>query len=595
MELGTQSEESFSGWGWTHERGQRCLAICPDDGLEYPAVIQSFCDNLYEVTFDEDGTTSGISSRVLCGSLLSRSLLVCKTACLRAFCPFHKFTESFPTLSVNLRATARYSVNSNDVRKNEVDHFDGFLDSDLPLVAMAAEIEPVLGAVEASDDQEGDRAIIPAAVIDKVDGEDYDIENTPDVSVDDSKITNSSEESNECDYNVEVDSLPSPVKKNIRRSRRESKGMGALTTIDVTSNSILSADKEGNNFGFNPEGNALGVRVQASVSELAAAFAHMTEVETAALIATLYISVEHQNAVEERELEEDLAHARKLADAEHEALNALEPGLEPTQSTKSIPQGAREAVLFAGPLEKRGGGTSTFGSKRFKLRWFELVCPDAKAITQWREARLTYQDAAEDDVIKGQIMLHTATLVCNFTNPRVHDFKLCDASGRCYELRARSAAEKTAWIMALEGWCLGNELDLDPFQRQLYAGWLRTSSLYAQRQGLKAKDRWVELLDLHSGNGATLTIKDHPGNARPVCDVVLHQAAVINDCASDTKFFVLSLGEEISFDVLNVRQKRRWLELIAPRTESKLVLEKNAAPVRHLTLVEPKDTFEVDL
>ena len=47
------------GWGYAPVAGDRCMAIWPEDGLPYPAVVDSVGESACEVTFDEDGTTYG--------------------------------------------------------------------------------------------------------------------------------------------------------------------------------------------------------------------------------------------------------------------------------------------------------------------------------------------------------------------------------------------------------------------------------------------------------------------------------------------------------------------------------------------------------
>ena len=54
-------------------------------------------------------------------------------------------------------------------------------------------------------------------------------------------------------------------------------------------------------------------------------------------------------------------------------------------------------------LEKRGGGTSRLGNKRYKKRWFELVKTTTGVF-------LTYQSEPGDGVLKGAIEMHSIWL-----------------------------------------------------------------------------------------------------------------------------------------------------------------------------------------
>ena len=54
-------------------------------------------------------------------------------------------------------------------------------------------------------------------------------------------------------------------------------------------------------------------------------------------------------------------------------------------------------------LEKRGGGTSRLGNKRYKKRWFELVRTTTGVF-------LTYQCEPGDGVLKGAIEMHSVWL-----------------------------------------------------------------------------------------------------------------------------------------------------------------------------------------
>ena len=62
-----------------------------------------------------------------------------------------------------------------------------------------------------------------------------------------------------------------------------------------------------------------------------------------------------------------------------------------------------DAVLEAGWLDKRGGGTRRLGNTRYKRRWFELV-RTAKGIY------LTYQVEPGDGALKGAIKMSKARL-----------------------------------------------------------------------------------------------------------------------------------------------------------------------------------------
>lgn len=67
-------------------------------------------------------------------------------------------------------------------------------------------------------------------------------------------------------------------------------------------------------------------------------------------------------------------------------------------SFQTLAQHFTDAVLEAGWLEKRGGGTRLLGNTRYKRRWFELV-------RTVKGLYLTYQVEPGDGMLKGAIKM----------------------------------------------------------------------------------------------------------------------------------------------------------------------------------------------
>ena len=72
-----------------------------------------------------------------------------------------------------------------------------------------------------------------------------------------------------------------------------------------------------------------------------------------------------------------------------------------------LPVGRRGGRSHCGWIEKRGGGTSRLGSKKYKRRWFELVADPASP----GRCVLTYRESTADMLLKGLIQLEDAELL----------------------------------------------------------------------------------------------------------------------------------------------------------------------------------------
>ena len=64
---------------------------------------------------------------------------------------------------------------------------------------------------------------------------------------------------------------------------------------------------------------------------------------------------------------------------------------------------------------------------------------------------------------------------------------------------------------------------------------------------------------------------------------------MINDKGSETELVLMAGGEEISIGLINARSKTRWLEMLGPRTNSGLVLEKNSARKAPVLMLDGAD------
>jgi len=109
---------------------------------------------------------------------------------------------------------------------------------------------------------------------------------------------------------------------------------------------------------------------------------------------------------------------------------------------QTLAQHFHDAVLEAGWLDKRGGGTRVLGSKGYKRRWFELV-RTVKGIY------LTYQSEPSDGMLKGAIKMSKARVQSDpnrrFSVHITHETK----GTRSYHIKAPSLEEKFSWLRSI--------------------------------------------------------------------------------------------------------------------------------------------------
>ena len=109
---------------------------------------------------------------------------------------------------------------------------------------------------------------------------------------------------------------------------------------------------------------------------------------------------------------------------------------------QTLAQHFHDAVLEAGWLEKRGGGTRVLGSKGYKRRWFELV-RTIKGIY------LTYQGEPKDGMLKGAIKMSKARVQSD-PNRRFSVHISHETKGtRSYHIKAPSLEEKFSWLRSI--------------------------------------------------------------------------------------------------------------------------------------------------
>eukprot|EP00041_Stephanoeca_diplocostata_P016207 m.318400 g.318400 ORF g.318400 m.318400 type:complete len:492 (-) comp20289_c0_seq5:2279-3754(-) len=291
------------------------------------------------------------------------------------------------------------------------------------------------------------------------------------------------------------------------------------------------------------------------------------------------------------EYHHDLAEARRLTDAEVLSQQDLGNYYVQRRSKSTSPRkrlGSKvtiikhegvhhshvDSIVEAGWLYKRGGGTRKLGSKRYKKRWFELV-------HSTKGLYLTYQCDMRDGALKGAIQMSCARVDDTERTKTTFFVHISNTKGqRSFHLKAPSMAEKHNWLRALNSsqpiprrsTILAKGLDL--FDLPILAGYLRTESRGGPRE-LKPKDRWIELWDKGENRGAFLLFLESPGEIRGRLELTLQDAMVMDDFSEDSvKFFILWRGGEYTFTSPFV-SKTKWVEPLAKRTGSGMVMEKN--------------------
>mmetsp|Transcript_10585 Transcript_10585/g.27202 ORF Transcript_10585/g.27202 Transcript_10585/m.27202 type:complete len:612 (+) Transcript_10585:302-2137(+) len=328
----------------------------------------------------------------------------------------------------------------------------------------------------------------------------------------------------------------------------------------------------------------------------------------AALVASLYD--DHATAAYQqlREEEEDVAEAARLtqaeetygesADAYYHSSNAEPPlgtahaaafdserdrlaslsDYQTMSRKQTLQQHFTEAVYEAGWLEKRGGGTRVLGNTRYKRRWFELV-------RTVKGLYLTYQVEPGDGMLKGAIKMSKVHLQsdtgCKFS---LH-VDNASSGDRRYHVKAGSIEEKFTWLRAIDSLMPVPQQNADMFKGRdlpLLSGWLKTH-VVGGRRPLRAKDRWIQLWDKGQNRGPFLAFLDSPSDSRPLLELPLKDAVVIDDKAVGSEHFsVMVLGADVRFGCFGV-SKSKWLQPLASHTEGGIVLEKNSG--RRATVV----------
>eukprot|EP00038_Savillea_parva_P000641 m.97486 g.97486 ORF g.97486 m.97486 type:complete len:562 (+) comp10218_c0_seq2:436-2121(+) len=327
----------------------------------------------------------------------------------------------------------------------------------------------------------------------------------------------------------------------------------------------------------------------------------------ASLVASLYRNDEEAARETAIELEEDVAEARRrteeeamygtstlayfthtnsrlhptrrgpsfdtdAAGADGSGAGRLATVRDPSSTRRKKPmlvQHFTDAVLEAGWLDKRGGGTRRLGNTRYKRRWFELV-RTAKGIY------LTYQVEPGDGALKGAIKMSKARLQSDTTTRFSVHIDSTTGPARSYHIKASTMEEKYAWLRAANGLMPLPRQNPDLFKHRtlpLLSGWLKTH-VVGGRKPLKAKERWIQVWDKGENRGPFLAILDGPAETRSQLELPLRDAMVVNEAGNTDGFVVMALGSEVRLSS-SVVSKTKWLEPLAAKTEGGIVLEKN--------------------
>ena len=295
----------------------------------------------------------------------------------------------------------------------------------------------------------------------------------------------------------------------------------------------------------------------------------------------LYASAEQRLAAEADELAADEAKARALVEREL----SYQPGTQRVGGTVE-----QRVLLHSGWLEKRGGGTSTLGTKKFKRRWFELR---RDGVTD--QCFLNYYKG-ENGTLKGEIDLAASTITDHekkesrftmtttfvFRHPKTGEEK---TKSRLFHIRAPTKTEKLNWFTVLQPHC--KESDLGATQMPLKGGeyettlsaWLEVhSAMRGSMKKAKYSRTWVELRLGAKSPTCIALLNKADSSRKPSHEIWLETTDVINDASEDGARFSLCSGKlEHSFECHDQGIKDRWLQVIVPMSKLKIMLEKNAA------------------
>jgi len=304
------------------------------------------------------------------------------------------------------------------------------------------------------------------------------------------------------------------------------------------------------------------------------------------MIMELYDSIAEYELDEQLGLIEDEAEAHMLASATVETASpqkdddGTSDGLGRSRSTTFLPdaklvkryRSELDSVIEAGMLEKRGGGTSKLGNKRYKKRWFELVRTQIGL-------QLTYQGEAGNGTLKRAVNLAN----CRLQNDTRNEFSLHEVAGtgsknRVYRLRAATNPEKLTWMKALHAVVANSETDsiASVIKQPLpVVSGSMTMQIISRTNTGKARQKWIEVWSDFQNNGPSMLVHDSPIH-EPSHVVDLSESSVINDNSEKVnQFSILAGGSEYRCNLPNV-SKEKWLEPLVSQSKAGILMQKNS-------------------